>query len=93
MEMFLKKAGIISTEVNVIFEEYEEVLQYDPEDVPNELRINEDWKLRNQVTIDQRKRQLKQRLLPTGEYVCGYRKSGRVLHECNWDQMKVYNLA
>ncbi len=41
-KIFLKEAGIISTEVNVTFEEHEEVLQYDPEDVPNELGINED---------------------------------------------------
>jgi len=40
-EMFLKEVRIILTKVNVIFEEYEEVLQYDPEDVPNELEINE----------------------------------------------------
>ena len=39
-------------EINVTFEEYEEVLHYDPENVLNELEINEDWKSRNQVTID-----------------------------------------
>ncbi len=40
MEMFLKEAEIISTEINVTFEEYEEVLQYDPENAPNKLGIN-----------------------------------------------------
>jgi len=42
-EIFLKKAGIISTEVNITFEEFDEILQYDPEDAPNELGINENW--------------------------------------------------
>ena len=41
MEIFLKKAGIISTEVNVTFEEFDEVIQYDPEDALVELDINE----------------------------------------------------
>ncbi len=44
-EIFLKKAKIISIEVNVTFEEYDEVMQYDPKDAPKELGINEDWKL------------------------------------------------
>ncbi len=52
MEIFLKKAEIISTEVNVTFEDYEEVLQYDPEDTSDELRINENWESQNQVMID-----------------------------------------
>ncbi len=55
-EIFLKKAEIISTEVNVTFEEYNEILQYDLKDAPNELEINEDWKSQNQVTIDQRRK-------------------------------------
>ncbi len=55
-EIFLKEAGIILTEMNVTFEEFDEVLQYDPEDVSNELGINENWKSQNQITIDQRKK-------------------------------------
>ncbi len=58
MKIFLKEAGIISMEINVTFEEYDEVVQYDLEDVLNELGINENWESRNQVTIDQRKKQL-----------------------------------
>ncbi len=42
-KIFLKEVGIISIEVNVTFKDYKEILQYDPEDVPNELEINEDW--------------------------------------------------
>ncbi len=42
-EVFLKEAGIISSEVNVTWEEYDKVLQYDSEDASNELRINENW--------------------------------------------------
>src|SRR6266542_5197885 len=45
MKMFLKEARIILTEVNITFEKYEEVLQYNPEDMLNELGINEDWEL------------------------------------------------
>jgi len=41
MKIFLKKAGIISSEVNIIFDKYKKVLNYDPEDKPNELGINE----------------------------------------------------
>ncbi len=52
MEIFLKEAGIISTDVNVTFKEYEEVIQYDPDDASNELGINENWKPQNQITID-----------------------------------------
>jgi len=40
-EMFLKEAGIISSKVNVTFEEYDEIFQYDLEDTSNELSINE----------------------------------------------------
>jgi len=43
MKIFLKEVRIILTEVNVIFEEHEEVLQYGPENMSNELGINEDW--------------------------------------------------
>ncbi len=60
MKLFLKEVEIILTKVNVTFEEYEEVLQYDFNDAPNELEINENWESQNQVTIDQRKKQLKQ---------------------------------
>ena len=42
IELFLKEAGIISIEVNVIFEKHEKVLQFDPNDASNELEINED---------------------------------------------------
>jgi len=58
--MFLKEAGIVSSEVNVTFDDKVKAMQYDPEDASNKLRINEDWKSRNQVTIDQRKKQLEQ---------------------------------
>jgi len=40
-EIFLREAGIIFSEVNVIFEKYEKVLQYDPKDMLNKLNINE----------------------------------------------------
>ncbi len=46
-EMFLKEVGIISSEVNIIFDDKVEEMQYDPEDVPNELDINENWEPRN----------------------------------------------
>src|SRR6266545_4525568 len=93
IEMFLMEAGIISRGINVTGDDKVEELQYDPEDASAELGINEDWELRNQVTIDQRKKQLEQRLLPTGECLCGYNKSGRILHEYLWDQMELHNLA
>ena len=70
-----------------------EELQYNPEDVSAELGINEDWEPQNQITIDQRKKQLEQWLLPTGECLCGYNKSGRILHEYLWDQMELHNLV
>ncbi len=59
-KMFLKEVGIISSEVNVTFDEYIEELSFDSEDASNELNINMDWKSRNQITIDQRKKQLEQ---------------------------------
>ncbi len=43
-ELFLKKVDIITLEVNVIFEKYDEVFQYDPEDTLVELGINKNWK-------------------------------------------------
>ena len=46
-KMFLIEAGIISTGINVIFDDKVEELQYDPKDAPAELGINEDWKSRN----------------------------------------------
>ena len=92
-EMFLMEAGIIARGINVTWDEQVEELQYDPEDAPAELGINEDWEPQNQVTIDQRKKQLEQQLLPTGECLCGYNKPGRILHECSWDQMEMHNLA
>ncbi len=42
IEIFLKEARIISTEGNVTFGKYDEILQYDPKDASNELDINED---------------------------------------------------
>ena len=59
-EMFLMKAGIILSEINVTFDNKVEEMRYNPEDTPDELGINEDWKSQNQVTIDQRKKQLEQ---------------------------------
>jgi len=47
IKIFLKEAGIISTEMNITFEEFNEVFQYDPEDASNELGINENWKPQN----------------------------------------------
>ena len=85
MKMFLIEARIIVTGVNIIFDDKVEELQYDLENAPAELGINENWEPRNQVTINQRKKQLEQRLLPTGECLCGYNKSRRILHECSWD--------
>ncbi len=93
IEIFLIEAGIIAREINVTWDDQVEELQYDPENAPAELGINEDWEPQNQITIDQRKRQLEQRLLPIGEYLCGYNKPGRILHECSWDQMEFHNLA
>ena len=58
MEIFLLEAGIILIDVNVIFDDKVEEIRYDLEEAPDELGINEDWKSRNQVTIDQRKKQL-----------------------------------
>ena len=54
VEIFLKKAEIISLEINVTFNENIEELSFDPKDALNELDINKDWELQNQVTIDQR---------------------------------------
>ena len=81
-EIFLLEARIISTDVNVTFNDKVEKIRYDPEDVSDELGINEDWESQNQVTIDQRKKQLEQRFLPTGECICRYNKLGRILYEC-----------
>ena len=58
MKIFLLEAGIILIDVNVIFDNKVEEIRYDLEEAPDELGINEDWKSRNQVTIDQRKKQL-----------------------------------
>ncbi len=60
MEMFLIEAGTISTGVNVTFDDKVKELQYDPEDASDKLGINEDWEPQNQITIDQRKKQLEQ---------------------------------
>jgi len=56
--MFLLEAEIISTDVNVIFDDKVEKIRYDSEEVSDELSINEDWEPQNQVMIDQRKKQL-----------------------------------
>ena len=82
-EMFLMEAGIIAKEINVTFDDEVKELQYDPEDVSDDLGINEDWESRNQVTIDQRKKQLEQQLLPTEKCLCEYNKPERILHECS----------
>ena len=92
-EIFLLEAGIISRGINVTWDDQVEELQYDPEDASAELEINEDWKPQNQVTIDQRKKQLEQRLLPTRKCLYEYNKPGRILHECSWDQMELHNLS
>ena len=92
-EMFLMEAGIIARGINVTFDDRVEEMKYDLEDVSDELGINENWESRNQVIIDQRKKQLEQRLLLIGECLCGYNKPERILHECSWDQMKLHNLA
>ena len=81
-EMFLLEAEIISTNANVTFDNKVEEMRYDPKDAPDELDINEDWESRNQITIDQRKKQLEQRLLLTRECLYGYNKLGRILYEC-----------
>ncbi len=92
-EMFLMEAGIIARGINVTIDDEVEELQYDLQDPPAELRINKDWESRNQVTIDQRKKQLEQRLLPTRECICEYNKPEKILHECSWNQMELHNLA
>ena len=51
-EIFLIEAGIISSEVNVTFDDKVEEIRYDPKDAPDELGINEDWEPQNQVMID-----------------------------------------
>ncbi len=58
IKMFLLEAEIISTDVNVIFDDKVEKIRYDSEEVSDELSINEDWEPQNQVMIDQRKKQL-----------------------------------
>ncbi len=58
--MFLLKAEIISTNVNVTFDDKVEEIWYDLKEASDELNINEDWKSWNQVMIDQRKKQLEQ---------------------------------
>ncbi len=46
-EIFLKEVGIISTEVNVTFDDKVEKIRYDPEDAPKELSINQNWEPQN----------------------------------------------
>jgi len=58
--MFLMEAGIISRGINITWDDKVEELQYDSEDASAKLGINEDWEPRNQVTINQRKKQLEQ---------------------------------
>ena len=41
-EIFLLEAGIISTDVNVIFDDKVEEIRYDPKEASDELSINED---------------------------------------------------
>ncbi len=41
-EIFLKEAGILETCANIMFEEYNKVLQYDLEDVLEDIRVNQD---------------------------------------------------
>ena len=84
-EIFLKEAEIIFTEMNVTFDDDIEEMRFDLKDALDKLGINEDWESRNQVTIDQRKKQLEQCLLPIRKCICEYNKPGRVLHECSWD--------
>ncbi len=52
MKLFLKKARIIFFKINITFEEYEKVLQYNLKDALVKLSINKDWKSQNQITID-----------------------------------------
>ena len=59
-EIFLKEAGIISIDVNVTFDDKVKKIRYNSEEASDKLGINEDWEPRNQVTIDQRKKQLEQ---------------------------------
>ncbi len=54
-EIFFEGAGRYAI---VTFNENDEVFQYDLEDILEDIGINQDWKLQNQITIDQRKRQL-----------------------------------
>ena len=41
-EIFLMEAGIISSEVNVTFDDKVKEIRYDSKDAPDELDINED---------------------------------------------------
>ena len=77
----------------VTFDDKVEEVQYDPKDVSDKLGINEDWEPQNQITIDQKKKQLEQWLLLIRKCLRGYNKLGRILHECLWDQMELYNLT
>jgi len=43
-EMFLLEARIISTDVNVTFDDKIEEIRYDLKEAPDKLGINEDWK-------------------------------------------------
>ncbi len=80
--MFLLEVEIISTGVNVTFDDKVKEQRCDPDNAPVELGINKNWKPQNQITIDQRKKQLEQRLLPTKECIYGYNKPERILYEC-----------
>ena len=52
--------GIIVRGINITFDDKVEELQYDPQDASDELKINENWEPQNQITIDQKKKQLEQ---------------------------------
>ena len=52
IEIFLLKAGIISTDINITFDDKVEKIRYDSEEASDELGINKNWKPQNQVTID-----------------------------------------
>ncbi len=58
MKMFLEDVSILTLCANITFEKYEKVLQYDLENASEDLKINENWKPKYQVTINQRRKQL-----------------------------------
>ncbi len=56
VKIFFKGVEILISCTNVTFEKYEEILQYDPENMLEILEINDNRKSKHQVTINQKKK-------------------------------------